>query len=81
MSMFEIKVVISGPGGVVNYDATLIRRALMAAGIRVTTINDHPIESGQRETEDEFISRVGDLEKEHDFHDVRLVVKHEPWGG
>lgn len=82
-------ITITGMGGVINYEAYVIKEALEKAGCTVEMENNHPepdieemkAEIYNRITNDdwagpEFPSLKGKIKKE-----VKIVVQHLPWGG
>ena len=74
--MFDITVTVSGPGGIVNREVEIIRRALLEANCSVQVENAHPDDSdisGQYKPRNIPTGGV----KSH----VQLIVEHLPWGG
>lgn len=82
-------ITITGPGGIVNYEAEVIIAALQAAGVNVMVDNPQPskdpaamvAEIYKRLTDDnwagdEYPNLRGRIEKY-----AHVVVKHIPWGG
>ena len=43
--MADVTVTVTGPGGVITYEMIVIQRALEAAGVRVTVIDEHPADN------------------------------------
>jgi hypothetical protein len=76
--MIDVTITIVGPGGTIDYEAVVIRRALEAAGVRVVEENTNPCSDP-----DECLRVIRDrLDTGYIKHKaVRLVVTHQPWGG
>ena len=72
-----VKIEITGPGGVINYEYLVVLDALKAAGIDVLESNDYP-EIAPEEFLDMIRQRIDDgiVKKE-----VILYAYHRPWGG
>lgn len=72
-----VKIEITGPGGVINYEYLVVLDALKAAGIHVYESNDYP-EIAPEEFIDMIRQRIDDriVKKE-----VSLYAHHQPWGG
>lgn len=85
-------IIVSGPGGCINFEVEIIKRALEAYGVTVTIENDAP------EVTDGFIEEIarrlnGDwsegnpnnLKDEYNLgaikKEVHIKVDHIPWGG
>jgi hypothetical protein len=85
--MTTITITIAGPGGVINYEAEIIRRALVAAGCTVTYNND--CADGDPEAMvTEVRRRLTDANWGAPFlqpgvitKEVVINVNHIPWGG
>jgi hypothetical protein len=75
--MSIVKIEITGPGGVINYEYLTVLNALKAAGITVIESNDCP-EIAPEEFLDMIRQRMDDgiVKKE-----VTLHANHLPWGG
>jgi hypothetical protein len=77
------KVIVRGPGGVINYEAEIIIRALKAEGFTVEVTNECPEDHDgnvnvERMLEHRRNLRANDLEHKDN---VVVVVDHLPWGG
>lgn len=75
--MTEIEVKVSGPGGCINSELEIIRRALINEGFVVDVTNSHPPID---ETMDEHVDRIRALGYFNKTK-IRLIAKHCPWGG
>ena len=75
--MSRVKIDITGPGGVINYEYLTVLNALRAAGITVIESNDCQ-EIASEEFLDMIRQRIDDgiVKKE-----VILHANHLPWGG
>jgi hypothetical protein len=75
--MSRVKIEITGPGGVINYEYLTVLNALRTAGINVIESNDHQ-EIAPEEFLDMIRQRIDDgiVKKE-----VSLYANHLPWGG
>jgi hypothetical protein len=71
----DVVVQVSGPGGCINYEIELIRRAMEAAGIEVVIRNSHPDPQDVLDTMFERAETIGNM--------TRVVIQayHSPWGG
>ena len=72
--MFEVEVKVSGPGGCFSYEMETIRRALEAAGCRVSVVDDHPSKLSWSEMQALY-------NRNREPTAIRLVANHNPWGG
>lgn len=86
--MSDITITITGPGGVINFETIIIKRALEDAGIIVEVEDDTPFGSRPihplviQETEDEYVERVTTMYRSGKIKNtVKLIAKHCPWGG
>lgn len=85
--MADVTVTVTGPGGVIRYEMIVIRRALEAAGVRVTVIDDHPadneeewvVEMKRRIDNDDWAAPYTWSKKLN--RSVELIAVHCPWGG
>jgi hypothetical protein len=81
-----ISINISGPGGCINYEAELIKRALEMLGFPVTVHNNYPIEEQARTigskpmTVNEFMDAAAQRRPEI-LDPVTMTVNNCPWGG
>lgn len=82
----QINVRITGPGGCINYEAELIKRALELLGFPVTVRNNYPIEEQARTigskpmTVDEFMD-LSSQRRPEGLDPVTITVNNCPWGG
>lgn len=80
-------ITITGPGGIINYEAEIIRKALVEAGCTVTYNNDSAEDNPQAFVEAIHL-RLTDpnwgapfLEPGVITKEVVINVNHLPWGG
>ena len=83
--MINIEVKVTGPGGVINFETLIIKRALEQVGITVEVEDEYPFsyrvnQNVIQETEDEYIERITKL-NETCSTTVKLIAEHCPWGG
>jgi hypothetical protein len=75
--MPQMKIIISGPGLIVNHPVTRIEKLLTDMGCVVTVNNPHPEDPGNfHDITEKVINETGQSP-----YKVKLIVKHEPWGG
>jgi hypothetical protein len=83
--MIAITINVSGPGGCINYEAELIKRALEMVGFSVTLHNNYPIEE-QVDTIGDTPMTVAEYMDTIDAHKIELppvtmTITNHPWGG
>lgn len=77
--MMNVKVTVSGPGGCIDYEVEVIRRALEAEGLKVNVIDPHPFEPNESFANiDELLAHCKTLSGSIT---VDLIANHIPWGG
>lgn len=85
--MSDVTVTVTGPGGIINYEVEVIKRALEAAHVRVEVINPHPDDNPEKMVQ-EIERRLTDDQWAAPYtwskritKSVKLVADHCPWGG
>lgn len=80
--MINITVTVTGPGGCINTEVEIIRRALESVGCTVDVTNKYPHQFSEdpqagysTKTMDQIISENRCNAR------VSLIADHEPWGG
>jgi hypothetical protein len=82
--MSNVEIVISGPGGCIEFEAELVIQALQKAGFSVSTETNHKRDSTVEGTEEYMARRHKLLQdrlaqgKEETIH---VRINHCPWGG
>lgn len=71
--MIEIRITVSGPGGVIGYETEVIRRSFELMGYQVEVKDEHPLEPGDFERMD---ARRGTGSVK-----ILLSTEHQPWSG
>lgn len=75
--MTRVKIEITGPGGVINYEYLTVLNALRAAGINVIESNDY-----QEIAPEEFLDMIRQrIDDGIVIKEVSLYANHQPWGG
>lgn len=69
--MSDIKITITGMGGILNRPLDVIVKALQDAGCEVTVKNEYP------RTENDWVRKDGDLS----MFKATVIAEHLPWGG
>lgn len=74
-------IIITGPGGVINFEYYLILKALRDAGINV--VEDNPYGYSDDAESFEHISQIQERISSGEIKNWSVLLKanHQPWGG
>ena len=75
--MIGTTIKVQGPGGCINFEVGVIRRAFKELGIDITIENDYSDKPTFTST-DELV-KAADFRKEN--WSIKLIADHQPWGG